>query len=254
MKKTVLICFSALLVFAACKQKATQNNTTDTVGKNDSAAVQPEPVPQDDTTSITDSTKEQQVVITTAMGKIVLKLYNETPRHRDNFIKLVKDGFYTNLLFHRVMPTFMIQGGDPDSKTAKPGQQLGTGDLGYTVAPEIMPTKYIHKRGALSAARKPDQVNPQKNSSACQFYIVHGEKIEDDYTLQSRAAQKGFQYTPEQLNIYKVLGGTPNLDNDYTVFGEVVSGLEVVDIIAKQQCDVNNRPFSDIKFSIKMAQ
>jgi cyclophilin family peptidyl-prolyl cis-trans isomerase len=250
MKKTVLISFSALLVFAACKQKAPENKATDTVTKQENVAEQPA-AQQADTTGSTDTAKEQQVVITTAMGKIVVKLYNETPRHRDNFIKLVKDGFYDNLLFHRVIPGFMIQGGDPESKTAKPGQPLGGGDLGYTIPHEIMPAKFIHKRGALSAARTN---NPQKNSSSCQFYIVQGEKVEDDYTLQSRAANKGFQYTPEQVNIYKTIGGTPSLDNDYTVFGEVVSGIEVVDIIAKQQRNPQDRPFTDIKFSIKMMQ
>jgi cyclophilin family peptidyl-prolyl cis-trans isomerase len=193
---------------------------------------------------------EQKVLVSTEYGDIVLKLYDETPQHRDNFIKLVKDTFYHNLLFHRVIRNFMIQGGDPNSKNAAPGVMLGAGDIGYTIPAEFN-TKFIHKKGALAAARQGDQVNPQKRSSGCQFYIVQGD-VQDSARLQMIAMRSGITYTPEQIKTYTTIGGTPFLDMGYTVFGETVSGLDVIDKIAAVQTVPGDRPAKDVKFTITL--
>lgn len=186
--------------------------------------------------------------IETEFGTIKLMLYNSTPKHRDNFIKLANDGFYEDLLFHRVMDGFMIQGGDPDSKTAAPGQQLGQGGPGYQIDPEIGAP---HITGALAAARQPDHVNPQKRSSGSQFYIVHGSPVDDNF-LNQMEAQKGIKYNETQRKLYKELGGYPPLDNDYTVYGEVVEGFEVIDQIAKVPKDGANRPNQDVKMKVRI--
>lgn len=241
--------------------------------------------------------KEQQVKIETSLGDIVVKLYNDTPEHRDNFIKLAKEGTYAETLFHRVIKNFMIQAGDPESKNAPKDKMLGAGDVGYTLPAEFVYPKYFHKKGALSAARQSDQVNPKKESSGCQFYIVTGEVYSDStlmdmqkqmnsnkmniifnklaqgnmqkiYALQMEknheglmdlqneliaqaeamaAEQPDFEFTSEQKEAYTTLGGTPHLDNEYTVFGEVVSGLDVVDKIQEQSTNSNDRPEEDIK-------
>lgn len=182
-------------------------------------------------------------VIETDYGNIEVKLYNTTPKHRDNFIKLAREGFYDSLLFHRVIPEFMIQGGDPDSKHAAPGQVLGQGGPGYTLEPEIGAP---HFRGALAAARLPDQVNPEKRSSGSQFYIVVGRKW-TDAELDAIEQQNNITYNEVQRQMYKEKGGTPFLDGNYTVFGEVVKGMEVVDRIATAARDKANRPLQDIR-------
>lgn len=190
------------------------------------------------------------VKIETSHGDMVVKLYNETPKHRDNFVKLVQEGVYNDLLFHRVIKEFMIQGGDPNSRHAKPGQMLGEGGLGYTIPAEFVPSLF-HKKGALAAARQGDQVNPMKESSACQFYIVQGNKWNAD-RLKMVEQRMGKSFTKEQAEVYATLGGTPFLDGDYTVFGEVVEGLEVVDKIAAVPCGPNDRPVEDVKI-LKMS-
>jgi peptidyl-prolyl cis-trans isomerase B (cyclophilin B) len=181
--------------------------------------------------------------IKTDYGTMKGVLYNETPQHRDNFVKLANQGFYDGLLFHRVISGFMIQGGDPDSKNAKEGQSLGMGGPGYTVPAEFN-KMFIHKKGALAAARTGDQMNPQKASSGSQFYIVQGKPV--------GAGQLGSNYTPEQKNIYQKIGGTPFLDNNYTVYGEITEGLEVIDKIAAVQKDQNDRPSKDVKMTVKI--
>lgn len=193
---------------------------------------------------------ETMAVIHTSKGDITIKLYNETPAHRDNFIKLVKAQMYDSTLFHRVIKGFMIQGGDPQSKHAKPGQMLGTGDLGYTIPAEIKPGLF-HKKGALSAARLGDAVNPRKESSASQFYIVQGRTYtpEEVSILKNRY---GVTFTPEQEALYTTVGGTPHLDGQYTVFGEVVDGLNIIDSIANVPTDENDRPLEDIKMTITL--
>jgi peptidyl-prolyl cis-trans isomerase B (cyclophilin B) len=189
------------------------------------------------------------VKIRTSYGEVYIKLFNETPKHRDNFIKLVKDGSLNGTLFHRVIKDFMIQGGDPNSKTAKAGEQLGEGDLGYTVPAEFVPTLF-HKKGVLAAAR---DNNPEKASSSCQFYIVQGKKYTDaelDAVEMGRLAGKKIPL--DQREIYKTLGGTPFLDQSYTVYGEVVKGIEMVDKIAVLPVDRNNRPTEDVKIQVNL--
>ena len=191
---------------------------------------------------------ETMVVISTEYGDMKIKLYDETPLHRDNFIKLAKEGFFDGLLFHRVIPQFMIQGGDPTSKDARPGQQLGAGGPGYTIPAEFNPN-FIHKKGALSAARQGDQVNPKRASSGSQFYIVQGR------TASAQELKRGgIQYTEEQIKTYAETGGTPFLDGQYTVFGEVVEGLDVIDKIAAVRTAPGDRPMEDVKFSVKVIQ
>ncbi|MEI6884779.1 MAG: peptidylprolyl isomerase [Bacteroidota bacterium] len=189
--------------------------------------------------------KVVKFVIHTDYGDMKGFLYNETPKHRDNFVKLVKAGFYDGTLFHRVIPQFMIQGGDPDSKNAKPLQQLGSGDAGYTVPAEFNPA-FIHKKGALAAARQGDNVNPAKASSGCQFYIVEGKKYP--------AASLPAKYTADQKKIYETIGGTPFLDGGYTVYGEITDGLDIIDKIANVDRDQNDRPRKDLKMTIKIVE
>jgi len=241
-----------------------------------------------------------KVAIKTNLGTITVKLYDETPIYRDNFIRLVKKHYFDSLLFHRVIKNFMIQAGDPYSKTAKPGTPLGNGGPGYTLPAEIKPSLY-HKRGALAAAREPDNVNPKKRSSGSQFYIVQGRTFTEDELMklekriqntqrnelaieflsknENRAmklkldslyknrmteeikifskeivdkAMKAanatpFKFTPEEIKTYETIGGAPHLDSQYTVFGEVVSGFNVLDKIADAKTDARDRPYNDIR-------
>ena len=241
--------------------------------------------------------KETMLKIETTLGDIKVKLYNETPKHRDNFIKLAKEGTYNGTLFHRVIKDFMVQAGDPESKNAPKGKMLGTGDVGYTIPAEIVYPKYFHKKGALSAARQGDNVNPNKESSGCQFYIVTGKVFNDStligmeqqmnenklttifnslaqkhmkeiykmrkandedglYDLQEKlfaqaqeeaAKQPEFHFTKEQIEAYTTVGGTPHLDGEYTVFGEVVDGMDIVDKIQNVKTDRSDRPEDDVK-------
>ncbi len=241
------------------------------------------------------------VLIKTDYGNIKIKLYDETPRHRDNFIKLTEEGFYNGLLFHRVINKFMIQGGDPQSKDAKPGEQLGNGGPGYKIPAEIHFPELFHKRGVIAAAREGDRVNPEKMSSGSQFYIVQGKKFTDeeldkavmrvnnmrkqqiyfklmsqykDSLIAMQQAQKFDEFyamqkkirdlTEQELNknlfslpdsireVYKTIGGTPHLDSNYTVFGEVIEGMDVVDSIAAVQTDKYDRPLKDIKMTVEV--
>jgi len=250
---------------------------------------------------LSEKNNDTNVQIETEFGTIKIKLYNETPQHRDNFTKLINEGFYTDLLFHRVIKGFMIQGGDPDSKNAIPGKQLGGGDLGYTIPAEINP-KFFHRRGVLAAARMGDQVNPEKRSSASQFYILQGKIFRPGEldTLQSKLEESRkvamlqvkmktvepelnklgaegkqdemmarfnalkaevdaeaaklapIRFSEEQRKAYTTVGGYPSLDNNYSIFGEVTEGLDVMDKIAEQAVDQFNRPQKDIKFKITL--
>lgn len=190
-----------------------------------------------------------RVKLTTDSGVIVIRLYDKTPKHRDNFIKLATEHFFDSLLFHRVINGFMIQGGDPQSKNAIPGTMLGNGDIGYTIPAEF-DTSLFHKKGALAAARTD---NPAKASSGCQFYIVQGKKWLDA-DLNNLEMQRGTKYSPAQRNIYKTIGGTPQLDMGYTVFGEVESGLEVIDKIASVLTNgyPYDRPLGDVHMKIEV--
>lgn len=242
---------------------------------------------------------DYMVKIETTMGDIVVKLYDETPKHRDNFVKLAQEGTYEGTLFHRVIKNFMIQAGDPDSKNADQGQMLGSGDVGYTLPAEFVYPKYFHKKGSLSAARMGDQVNPDKESSGCQFYIVTGNVYSEDDIISMEAQKNNkdakmsaifqklagkhrteiekmqkandrdglmklqeklikeaekdvdkipnIKFTPEQIEAYTTVGGTPHLDNEYTVFGEVVEGMDVVDKIQEVKTNGQDRPQEDVK-------
>ncbi|MBO4646190.1 MAG: peptidylprolyl isomerase [Bacteroidales bacterium] len=189
--------------------------------------------------------KLTKVIFKTSEGDITIALYDNTPKHKENFLKLVGEGFYTDILFHRIIQGFMIQTGDPESKNAPSGKQLGSGGPGYTIPAEFRPENY-HKRGAVAAARMGDQMNPTKASSGSQFYIVDGKKFDENY-LQQISYQMRIQFTDEQKEVYKTIGGAPFLDMQYTVFGEVTEGMDVVDKIAAKQKDANDRPLKDVK-------
>lgn len=246
------------------------------------------------------------VVISTPKGDITLKLYNDTPLHRDNFLKLAGEGFFDSTLFHRVIRGFMIQGGDPDSRHAAPGIELGNGGPGYDIPAEITPN-HFHRRGVLAAAREDDKINPKRLSSGSQFYIVQGkvytqpeldklvneqnsltkqrifvnimdrpenislrnqffspdakkDSLHFKYLLDTLNSLIGKEYvqveefrlTDEQRRVYMTIGGTPHLDGKYTIFGEVVSGMDVVEAIALEKTDKNDRPLTDIPFTVKI--
>jgi peptidyl-prolyl cis-trans isomerase B (cyclophilin B) len=190
------------------------------------------------------------IKIETDSGTMIAKLSNKTPQTTANFIKLVKQHFYDGLLFHRVIKGFMIQGGDPDSKNAKPGEQLGNGGLKYTIPAEF-DTSLFHQKGALAMARESNDVNPQKASSSTQFYIVEGRTFTDPE--MDKIEEKFKVKIPEDhRKIYRTIGGAPFLDMNYTVFGQVVSGLDVIDKIASAPKDENNRPVNDIRMKITL--
>ena len=195
------------------------------------------------------------VTIKTTMGEITVKLNNETPIHRDNFVKLVKQKYFDGILFHRIIDNFMIQSGDPDSKGREPQKLYGDGGPGYDLPAEIV-SELFHKKGVLAAAREGDDVNPKRNSSASQFYIVKG-KIFDDEGLNAQEERVNkrnkalnievpYKMSKERREIYKTIGGTPHLDTQYTVFGEVVKGIEIVDKISSVKTDKNDRPLEDV--------
>lgn len=248
---------------------------------------------------------EIKVMITTDFGVIKLKLYDETPIHRDNFVKLIKGNYFDSLLFHRVIQNFMIQGGDPDSKNAPPLIELGNGGPGYTIPAEFN-SKLFHKKGVLAAARDSDLENPGQASAGSQFYIVQGRVFNDSLLkiqadritklklfntivnqIENKSLIENYQrfvknqqtdsmkylndiitkqvekelpdtkphtFTDEQTKAYTTIGGTPHLDQSYTIFGEVYEGIEVIDSIAKQKVDKNNRPFTDIRMKIAIIQ
>lgn len=194
--------------------------------------------------------RKRDVELTTTEGNIILRLYDSTPLHHDNFLRLVKSHYYDSLLFHRVIRDFMIQTGDPNSKHAESGKPLGNGGLGYTIAAEFKPTIF-HKKGVVAAARQPDNVNPEKRSSASQFYIVQGRTFTDkELDSVELGRLHGYKLPAAHREVYKTIGGTPQLDQNYTVFGEVVNGLEIVDKIASAPTSVGqdrDRPLTDIR-------
>ena len=288
MNKKIIFSLTVLLFagLMAGVSRADKNNTQqpETMTQNDSAENIPGPV----------------VEIKTTMGDIIVKLYDDTPLHRDNFLKLVKDGYYDGVLFHRVINKFMVQTGDPDSKNAPAGKQLGAGGPNYTIEAEIDYPKHYHKYGALAAARTGDQMNPQRRSSGSQFYIVTGRKVSESQlaslaeqsvmpqrqallnklaqenmdsirSMQERGDREGLMALHEKLvaqvekeipsqplpeNIardYTTIGGTPHLDGQYTVFGEVIKGMDVVEQIQKVETERGDRPVEDIKIlSVKV--
>ena len=194
--------------------------------------------------------KKCLVEIETTFGSMLVWLYDGTPLHRDNFLKLAGQGYFDSLLFHRVISGFMIQGGDPNSRNAVSGQALGTGGPDYTIPAEFVDT-LVHVKGALAAARTGDQVNPEKRSSGSQFYIVQGKAV-TDRELDVIESRKGFRYSTDQRKLYAEKGGVPFLDRDYTVFGEVIEGMEVIDKIAGVQKDNRDRPLKDVKMVVRV--
>lgn len=190
--------------------------------------------------------KHQYVKIKTEQGECIVKLYNETPLHRDNFLKLTKQGTFNGVLVHRVIKDFMIQGGDPDSKTAVKGALVGEGTVGHTVPAEFRDSLF-HKKGVLAAARDD---NPEKASSGSQFYLVQGKKFTDEQLDAIEKNRLKFKIPTAQREVYKTLGGAPHLDRNYTVYGEIVKGIEMVDTIAMMETDGNNRPLTDVKMII----
>ncbi len=200
--------------------------------------------------------RKRDIEMVTTEGTLVLRLSDSTPLHRDNFLALVKTGVFDSVLFHRVIKGFMIQAGDPDSKRAAAGKPLGNGDLGYKIPAEFRPTLF-HKKGALAAARMGDNVNPEKASSASQFYIVQGRTFTEAQMDSVEVARlAGRKISPERRALYSTIGGTPHLDSNYTVFGEVVRGLEVVDKIASTETSRGqdrDRPLADVRIlSVKL--
>lgn len=286
MRKTLFLLTALLCSLASCNANSSAKDTSNDNSNNS----------KNNTTMTTVDTTDVMVDIKTSLGDIRVLLYGDTPKHRDNFIKLVNDNYYNGTLFHRVINEFMIQAGDPDSKNAPAGKMLGSGGPGYQIDAEIVYPKHFHKRGALAAARQGDQVNPEKKSSGSQFYIVTGKvynegqlkqmegqlamrqkqaifnnlalqyrdsimnmrKNRDQMGLQSlqneliakteaEAAKNPASFTEEQRQAYSTVGGTPHLDNDYTVFGEIVSGVDVVAKIEKVATNAQDRPEEDIK-------
>lgn len=273
----------AAVAFSACSKSA--DSQASNINNNDDMKEQTA-----DTTSV-------RVAVSTTAGDFTVLLYGDTPKHRDNFVRLVKESYYDSTLFHRVIKEFMIQAGDPDSKTAKPGQMLGAGGPDYKIDAEIVFPRHFHKRGVLAAARQGDQVNPKKQSSGSQFYIVTGRVLSDAemaamnaqmvnkqkqsifsrlagerrqqiIELQRNGDHAGLQalqdeliklveaevaampapsVTPEMREAYTTVGGAPHLDGDYTVFGEVVDGMEVIDAIEKVATDRSDRPVEDVR-------
>jgi peptidyl-prolyl cis-trans isomerase B (cyclophilin B) len=202
--------------------------------------------------------RKKDIELTTTEGVILLRLSDSTPQHRDNFLRLVKAHYFDSLLFHRVIKGFMIQAGDPDSKRAAAGLPLGNGGAGYTVPAEFV-SSLFHRKGALAAARSGDDVNPEKRSSASQFYLVQGKTFSDAQmdSIETRRLQ-GRKISPERREVYKTTGGTPQLDGNYTVFGEVVKGIDVVDKIAAVETSKGpdkDRPVSDVRIvSVKLVK
>lgn len=282
MKKTFLAFFMVAMAVVSCSSSSNKTEgKTENTTKAEMATI---------------DNNRTKVQIETSFGEIVIELYNETPKHRDNFIKLVNDGYYNGVLFHRVIKSFMIQTGDGSSKNAKPDQMLGAGDLDYTIEAEIVYPKYFHKRGVLAAARTSDEVNPERRSSGSQFYIVTGRKFNEPMLQQmeqrmtetrkqqvfdslvaphrkeifrmrmaddtaslnklqaelvaqteAEIAKNPVKFTEEQVQAYSAVGGAPHLDGQYTVFGEVVNGMDVVDKIENVETGRADRPVEDVK-------
>ena len=295
MKKALLIFVVSVLAVASCGSAGGREREGDTTNVEQQ---------NNDNSMNAKAENRTKVLMNTSLGEIVIELYDETPKHRDNFLKLVRDGYYNGVLFHRVIKDFMIQTGDPKSKNAAPGDMLGAGDPGYTIEAEIVYPEYFHKRGALAAARTGDNVNPERRSSGSQFYIVTGRKYAPEMMAQmehrmndqkrqqvfeslvaprrkevmkmrmagdtagldklqaelielteQEVAKNPVKFTDAQINAYTTVGGAPHLDGQYTVFGEVTGGMDVVDKIECVETGRADRPVTDVKvISMKIVE
>lgn len=289
MRKFLLSFLPALgLMAGACGNKSEAKTTESEMTPEQTQAATGATAAQADTTSV-------KVKVSTTEGNFEILLYGDTPKHRDNFVKLVKEHYYDGTLFHRVINEFMVQTGDPESKTAAPGQPLGSGGPGYEIDAEFVYPKHFHKRGALAAARTGDQMNPKRKSSGSQFYVVTGKKYTDSEldAMQNQLMQQKFyelaqthrsdimrmqrekdeaglnalqeeliaqatelsKFTPEQRQAYTTVGGTPFLDSQYTVYGEVLSGMDTIEKIEKTATGAADRPIKDVKIlSMEIAE
>ncbi|MCX4330922.1 MAG: peptidylprolyl isomerase [Muribaculaceae bacterium] len=283
--KKILLSILPLIGLTACGAKAEESQNEDQNQTNETTAT---------AMTATPATDDAKVLIHTSEGDIEVLLYGDTPKHQANFLKLASEGYYNGTLFHRVINEFMIQAGDPDSKNAPAGKQLGQGGPGYQIDAEFVYPKHFHKRGALAAARTSDQINPERKSSGSQFYIVTGQTYSPEQLdqmeqqmkmgqmqgvfykiagqrqaeiqkMQQEGDREGLQklqeeivaiaekevgdvkLTPEQREAYTTVGGTPHLDNQYTVFGEVLKGMDVVAKIEKTKTGAGDRPVNDVK-------
>lgn len=293
MRKTLLFLTALVMTVTSCSAGASSSESGSEGGDSVKSEVKSNTMTMDTSNA---STGNVLVDISTSEGDIRVMLYGDTPKHRDNFVKLVEDGFYNGTLFHRVINEFMIQAGDPDSKNAPSGKMLGSGGPGYNIDAEIVYPAHFHKRGALAAARQGDQVNPERRSSGSQFYIVTGkvyndgqlrqmegqlvnrqkqsvfnrlagerrdailsmrrnrdqaglQKLQEELVaiMEAEVAKNPASFTDEQRQAYSTVGGTPHLDGDYTVFGEIVSGMDVVEKIEKAATNAQDRPNEDIR-------
>ena len=245
MNQKIVLAFS-LMIAALFFTTNLNAQVKKTISKKKIATVKK--IPTSKKVAVVNKTVPIRIKIVTDSGTMIVKLYDSTPLHRDNFVKLVKEGFYDSLLFHRVIPQFMIQGGDPASKHTEAGTMLGNGGHDMSRIPAEFRTSLFHKKGVLAAAR---DGNPEKASSACQFYLVEG-KVYTDAELNMMESQKGIKIPAAQRTLYKTIGGTPNLDQNYTVFGEVEIGIDIIHKIANVPRDSNNRPLADIRMRMEV--
>lgn len=260
MKRHRLLLIGCALILIFCNATGCKNKSE--TQSNSSTSVAPVQTQESPKPAVVDNTPDlypdlSKVKIKTKYGDMLVILYNETPLHRDNFLKLAEEKYYDGLLFHRCIKNFMIQGGDPGSKGAAITQMLGGGGPGYTIPAEFR-ANLIHKKGALAAARQGDQVNPKKESSGSQFYIVLGQPWNDMQLSQGEInigqLMPGFKYTEEQKQIYKTKGGTAQLDMNYTVFGEIIEGFNVADSIVAQPTARGDRPTSDVTMTMEVVK
>jgi cyclophilin family peptidyl-prolyl cis-trans isomerase len=260
MKKAFILLLSATLMMLLCSASGCQPKQENKNSRPAELESAPTPIAEQSEPIVESTQFDHSIIpgsvvkIKTKFGDMIVRLYDETPKHRDNFLKLSSEKFYDGLLFHRCIPGFMIQGGDPNSRGASMNQMLGSGGPGYTVPAEFNPA-FIHKKGALCAARQGDQVNPTKASSGSQFYVVAGQKLTEMQLSQNEAnigfLMPGFKYTEEQKKIYQTIGGTAQLDMNYTVFGEVVYGLNIIDSVLAVPTQ-RDRPVQDIVMNVEI--
>lgn len=263
MKKPLFLFAGAVILLTLASASGCADMETTDAKQASSVSLDSTDTPQKSANEITqnmESNVNAKVRIITPMGTMIAELYDQTPKHRDNFLKLAREGYYDNLLFHRVIDGFMVQGGDPDSRDAPPNMRLGSGGPDYKIDAEFVDT-LVHTKGALAAARQGDMQNPRKMSSGSQFYIVQGQPTPAQMLIgmeRQRNARRDsanfFKYSDEQIEQFNTLGGTPHLDGEYTVFGRVVEGLDIIDSIAAVKTGAMNRPVENVWFKVEVIE